>query len=123
MTRYIEPPSNLNEIIDLYSKHGQTLLSLEKTTGYARNSLRQWFKKEGVKLKSHRQASTEANKRDAAVLPEKDSFIKDFGIMNLKELQEKYSIGQETLYKWMKIYDLKKSFSESVSKSISSRVV
>lgn len=115
MTRYIEPPSNLNEIIDLYSKHGQTLLSLEKTTGYARNSLRQWFKKEGVKLKSHRQASTEANKRDAAVLPEKDSFIKDFGIMNLKELQEKYSIGQETLYKWMKIYDLKKSFSESVS--------
>jgi transposase len=115
MTKYIEPPSNLSDIIELYSKFGSTLSSVERETGYTRNSLRKWFKSAGIKLKDHKQSSTEANRRDTTTLPDKDIFVYDFNNLNIKELQEKYRVGQETLYKWMNIYGLRKNISESIS--------
>lgn len=115
MTKYIEAPSNLDEIINLYKKQGSTLSSIERITGHSRNSLKNWFKSAGVELKSHTVASAEANRRDTANMPLREEFEADFSKMNLKQLQEKYGIGQKKLYIWMDIYGLKKDLGEAVS--------
>jgi hypothetical protein len=115
MNKYIEPPENLNEIITLYQQEGSTLSSVEKETGYARNSLKKWFTNNGITIKTLKEASTQANRKHM-IIPDKNQFLSNYEIMSLKQLQEYYNAGQETIYEWINYHNINQiSHGERVS--------
>lgn len=98
------PPKS--EIEALYNKPGQSISSLARHYNTTNPTVRNWLVKYDIQRKTHKQASTEANRKKRQNYPNETDFISNYSKMSLKELEVYYGVGQETLYLWLEHYNI-----------------
>jgi hypothetical protein len=107
-TKYNQIPPPRTELEEIYTSCGSTLSSVAMKYGTKRHVVRSWLTKYNIPLKSHLQASREANKRDAAPKPSKELLEEAYKSHNFSELEVVFRTSQATLDSWFKEYGIQK---------------
>ena len=104
------------ELEDLYLKEGATISSVARQYGASNPTVRSWLNKHGVSLKTHKQASRESNRLNRRKpKPDKKDLERLYSENTIKELEKLYSVGQQTIYEWLKEYGIEiKTLSSAV---------
>lgn len=99
-----------------YESLGSTLSSLAIKYKTSHPTIRNWLRGYGIALKSHRQASTEANRRNkASRRPSKESLLSAYSNSSIDEMERIFSVGQATIYEWLRDYKIElRDLSKSV---------
>jgi transposase-like protein len=106
MTKKIPLPEK-QDLVNLYSQYGTTISSLARHYGTTQPTVRSWLKFYGIERKDHQQASTEANNRDRlSKTPTKEILETLYSQMSLYDLESYYSVGQATIYEWLKQHNI-----------------
>ena len=99
------PPKQ--ELLEKYQISGATISSLAKDYETSQPTVRKWLQSYNIERKSHKEASTEANRRNMwNVMPSKDILSDDLNEMSIDEIEMKYKVGQSTVYEWIKLYNI-----------------
>lgn len=99
------PPKQ--ELLEKYQISGATISSLAKDYETSQPTVRKWLQSYNIERKSHKEASTEANRRNVwNVMPTKDILLDDLNEMSIDEIEMKYKVGQSTIYEWIKFYNI-----------------
>jgi len=114
MVKRIAPP--LEELKALYQQEGETLSSVAQKYGVSHPTVRKWLKGYKIPIKSHLQASQEANKKNARKKPSKELlerlYVKKG--LSIKSIENILNTGQSKIYEWLDEYQIeKRSLSES----------
>lgn len=98
---------NKEEILTLYSKEGVSISSLARHFGTTNPTIRKWLIFYQIERKSHRQASREANNRNKSRRkPSKEMLKNLYEDSTIKSLEKYFNVGQDTIYEWLKEYDI-----------------
>jgi len=104
MTKKIPAKEDLSE---KYAKEGTTISSLAREYSVTNPTIRSWLIQYSIKLKSHKQASVEANRRHRSkVKPTKEFLEKLYETASIKSLEKYFSVSQETIYGWLADYSI-----------------
>lgn len=100
----IPPKQTLEE---KYKIPGTTISSLAREYNTSNPTVRSWLKFYNIEIKSQKDASTEANRRNmVTVMPYKDVLIDDLNNLSIDQIELKYKVGQSTVYEWIKFYNI-----------------
>jgi transposase len=115
MTKKLDIPQK-EELENMYLKEGSTISSLARHFNTSNPTVRSWLKKYEIHLKTHREASTQANNRHRSnIKPDKTSLSKLYKDYTIDLLEGHFNVGQQTIYDWLKEYDIPiRTLSESV---------
>jgi transposase len=106
MSHKILPPPKL-EIAKLYAKEGITISSLARYYSTSNPTIRKWLKDYNIIRKDHKQASTEANSRHRIKKkPSKEQLEDLYKNSTIDSLEQYFSVGQQTIYKWLAEYEI-----------------
>lgn len=115
MSKKIQEPLK-HELESEYNKLGSTISQLARKYNTSNPTIRKWLVQYDIQRKSHKQASIEANTRNKNSPPNKDLLYKLYKEKSLKELQNYFNVGQETIYAWLDMYGIDlKTLSEACS--------
>jgi transposase len=115
MTKKIELPDK-TVLETRYNQYGSTISQLARDFNVSNPVMRSWLKHYNIALKSHKEASTQANNRKKVLVPCKDTLQSLYQTMSLKGLENHYQVGQQTIYEWLDTHDVElKSLSEACS--------
>lgn len=105
MSHKIQPVSK--ELLqEKYNQSGVTISSLAKEFNTSQPTVRKWLIEYNISRKSHAQASIEANNRLRNNPPRKEELLNEYKYHSVDWLEKKYSVGQETIYQWLKNYEI-----------------
>lgn len=106
MSKKLQIPDK-KELEEKYSNYGATISSLAIEYNTTNPTVRKWLIFYGIKRKTQKDASTEANRRNMnQVQPSKDVLIDDLDSMSIDQIEGKYKVGQSTIYEWIKSYNI-----------------
>lgn len=107
------PPKE--ELEELYLQEGSTLSSVGRHYGTSHKTVKAWLDKYGIKPKSQKQASTEANNRKRKKSkPSKEILQYLYDSHSIDSLETYFGVGQQTIYEWLKEYNIQiRSLSQS----------
>lgn len=106
-------PSKQN-LISLYNVPGTTINSLAKHFGTSQPTVRKWLIDYNIQRKDHKQASQEANRRHIKNLPTPD-ILHDIKNLSIDKIEEKYNIGQQTIYTLLEQHNVSNDFKHKQS--------
>jgi transposase len=93
----------------LYAKPGATISSLAKNYGVSQPTVRKWLIDYQIHRKSHKEASQQANKRDAVCKPSKKDFLAVCNKMSINQLQTYFKTNQKTIYQWFEDFGIQQT--------------
>ncbi len=106
MTLKIDPPTK-QELNKAYNLKGATLSSLAREYKTSHPTVRSWLKNYGITLKTHKEASAQANRRNMiTVHPSRDVLAASYANTSIDMLEKIFSVGQSTIYQWLKDYNI-----------------
>lgn len=117
MVRAVDKP-NREELAELYGRQGETLSSVSRAYGTTHPTVRKWLRDYDISIKSHREASAQANSRNRLTPPSRETIERLYlrESKTIRDLQKIFSVGQETIYLWLQKYEIEtKDHSTSVS--------
>lgn len=122
MSKRIQRPEK-HILEELYAKEGTTISSLARQFSTTAPTARRWLREYGIERKSHWQACKEANNRKQnSVKPTKKELSDLYEENSIKNLELYYGVSQETVYSWLKEYNIQlRTLSESTKKFISKK--
>jgi transposase len=117
MSKKLEIPTK-EELKEAYAREGSTISSLARHYSTSNPTVRSWLVRYGIERKSHKQASLEANNRHKRKKkPSKETLSRLYEDSTIDDLEKYFNVGQQTIYEWLKEYDIKiRSLSESSKK-------
>lgn len=95
-----------HELEALYSKDGATISSLAKTYNTSQPTVRKWLIDYSITRKSHKEASQQANNRGRSSPPPRDQLLQDYKYHSIDWIEQKYNVGQQTVYIWLEMYGI-----------------
>jgi len=109
----IKPPKE--ELQRLYETEGSTLSSVSRHYGTSHPTVRSWLKSYGIPIKTHKEASIQANNRHKRKSkPSKEELERLYKDSTIYSLEQYFSVGQQTIYEWLNEYFIPiRSLSES----------
>jgi len=109
----IKPPKE--ELKTLYETEGSTLSSVSRHYGTSHPTVRSWLKSYGIPIKTHKEASIQANNRHKKKSkPSKEELKGLYKDSTIYSLEQYFSVGQQTIYEWLEEYSIPiRSLSES----------
>lgn len=115
MTAKSTPPDR-DTLESEYSKSGSTLSSIARSYGVSHPTVRSWLKHYGISIKSHKEASAQANSRNKiAIKPSPADLKKVYAISTIDDMERAYGVGQSTIYEWLNESGIQlKTLSEAV---------
>jgi transposase-like protein len=113
LTKKISLPPK-EELEQSYSQFGATISSLAREYNVSNPVMRNWLIEYGISRKNHKEASTQANNRKRSSPPPKDILESLYQRKSISELEDIFSVGQQTIYHWLESYGIeRKSLSEA----------
>ena len=104
-TRVTRPPKG--ELQERYCRIGESLSSVARYYNTSHPTVRKWLISYGIPLKTHKEASIQANQRNSIrKKPDRNVLQKDYLDLSIKEMESKYGVGQQTIYDWLSVYGI-----------------
>lgn len=100
MSRKIPVPPK-TELQSLYETVGSSMSSVARHYHTSKPTVKHWLEHYSIALKSHQQASQEANLRTRCNIPPKEEFETLYRTSSIKAMEEYYGVGQSTIYEWL----------------------
>lgn len=110
----INKPSK-EELEALYLQEGSTLSSVGRHYKTSHHRVRGWLNEYNIPIKSHKQASVEANnRRKRKAKPSKEVLESLYETSTIDSLELYFGVCQQTIYEWLQEYEIEiRSLSES----------
>lgn len=105
MNKKIQSPPK-EELEQKYLQYGATISQMAREYNVSNPVFRNWLKFYNIPLKDHKEASIQANNRKRNSPPSKDTIERLYKNNSLKELESIFSVGQDTIYAWLNLYNI-----------------
>lgn len=114
MSRKITPPS-YDDLYEMYSKSNVSISEVARRYNTSNPTVRKWLNEYGIERKSHRDICRTINSQRKATRPSFEVFKTAYENNTIKDLEQIFHCGQETIYQWVDYYGMeRKSLSEAV---------
>jgi len=105
MSKKLTVPS-YEELYDLYSVKKFSISKLSKHYNTSNPTIRSWLIFHNIEKRTHKETCGIVNSQRRFNFPDILEFKEKYNTMSLVELQQEYSVGQETIYQWLKNFNL-----------------
>jgi transposase-like protein len=100
------PPKE--ELVEKYSKSGNSISAIARFYGTSNPTVRKWLIFYDIKLKTHKEISTEVNQKRKKCPPKREilDYLYTKERKTNSDLQKIFNVGQETIYEWLKFHSI-----------------
>lgn len=106
------------ELEKTYNQYGNTISELARQYKTSNPTIRKWLNHHSITIKSHIQASIEANNKKRLAPPKKEILERLYKTNSIKGLENIFNVGQETIYLWLNHHEIEiKSLSNAIHES------